>query len=57
MPELIMGISKYYLKKKLLNSMGLAKWLAGLFKCESKCVFNVDTLPEDFLDIDLSKYN
>tara|TARA_R110000868_G_scaffold52579_1_gene165923 strand:+ start:910 stop:1128 length:219 start_codon:yes stop_codon:yes gene_type:complete len=36
--------------------MGLLKWLCALFKCESKCIFNVDSLPDDMLDIDLSQY-
>jgi len=48
---------KYYQKKKLVNNMGLFKWLCALFGCESKCHFNAEALPDDFLDIDLSQYS
>lgn len=37
--------------------MGLFKWLCALFGCESKCVFNKEALPDDFLDIDLNQYS
>jgi len=36
--------------------MGLVKWICSRFKCTSNCAFNVDDLPHDLLDIDLSKY-
>ena len=36
--------------------MGLAKFLAKLFKCSSKCNFNFDELADDLLDIDLRQY-
>ena len=36
--------------------MGLIKWICSRFKCASNCAFNVDDLPHDLLDIDLSKY-
>ena len=36
--------------------MGLIKWFCSRFKCASNCAFNVEDLPHDLLDIDLSKY-
>jgi hypothetical protein len=35
---------------------GIIKWLCKRFKCGSECMFNVEDLPIDLLDIDLSKY-
>lgn len=36
--------------------MGLLKWLCRRFKCASECMLNVDDLPIDLLDIDLTQY-
>ena len=36
--------------------MGLAKFLAKLFKCSSNCNFNFEDLADDLLDIDLRQY-
>jgi len=36
--------------------MGLAKFLAKLFRCSSNCNFNFEDLAEDLLDIDLRQY-
>lgn len=36
--------------------MGFLQWLCKRFKCASECMLNVDDLPIDLLDIDLSQY-
>ena len=37
--------------------MGLLKFLARLFKCESKCMFNIEEMSEKIKDIDIDAFD